>query len=221
MVPPGRTVRREEIGMRHGLRHWQASCVRLLAALALSTVALSGGAAAGPARDLGPRAPGAFDYYVLALSWEPGFCATTSGHTAECRAPKGFVLHGLWPQLEGGSYPSNCQGPPLSADQERQWGPLYADPSLIEHEWPKHGTCSGLAPQAYFQLSARDVAAVTIPEAYRANAILRKNDIPSVISAFLAANPGMTPAGIRVNSRNGIVTEADICLTKTGAFRAC
>jgi ribonuclease T2 len=173
------------------------------------------------ARDLGQRPPGAFDYYVLALSWEPGFCATTTGHNAECRAPKGFVLHGLWPQMEGGDYPSNCNGPALSADLRRQWGPIYADPSLIDHEWPKHGTCSGLPANAYFRLSSADVAAATIPAAYRVNAILRKNDIPAITKAFIAANPGMSPQGLRVNTRNGTVTEIDICMTKEGAFRAC
>lgn len=192
-----------------------------LTRLILSAGLAMGGVSAASARDLGPRAPGAFDYYVLALSWEPGFCATTTGHADECRAPKGFVLHGLWPQMEGGDYPSNCRGPSLSAQQRQQWGPIYADPSLINHEWPKHGTCSGLAPNAYFQLSSKDVAAVTIPAAYRANAILRKNDIPAITRAFLAANPGMTPAGIKVNSRNGTVTEVDICVTKAGAFKAC
>jgi ribonuclease T2 len=200
------------------LRSWVGLRIAGLVLPAALALAMPG---VGVAGDLGPRAPGAFDYYVLALSWEPGFCATTTGHSDECRTPKGFVLHGLWPQLEGGDYPSNCTGPALSADQRQQWGPIYADPSLIDHEWPKHGTCSGLAPQAYFQLSSADVAAVTIPAAYRANAILRKTDIEAVTQAFLAANPGMAPAGIRVGTRNGTVTEVDICLTKAGAFRPC
>ncbi len=193
---------------------------RALTGLVL-TAALATLPGVGAARDRGPQAPGAFDYYVLALSWEPGFCATTTGHTAECRKPGGFVLHGLWPQLEGGDYPSNCSGPALSLDQERQWGPMYADPSLIEHEWPKHGTCSGLTQQAYFQLSRADVAAVTIPAAYAAATVLRKSDSEAVTQKFVAANPGMAPEGIRVITRNGIVTEVDICLTKPGAFRAC
>ncbi|SHF36162.1 ribonuclease I [Modicisalibacter ilicicola DSM 19980] len=47
-----------------------------------------------------------FDHYVLALTWQPGFCETTSRPLAECRdaevqesAEQGFVLHGLWPSL--------------------------------------------------------------------------------------------------------------------------
>ena len=190
-----------------------------LAGLALVAALACPGAVT--ARDLGSRAPGAFDYYVLALSWEPGFCATARGHNAECRASKGFVLHGLWPQLEGGDYPSTCPGPALGADQARQWGAMYADPSLIAHEWPKHGTCSGLTPDAYFRLSSADVAAVAIPPAYRAATLLRKADAPAIASAFIAANPALSPDGLRVVTRNGIVTEVDICLTKGGAFRAC
>ena len=42
--------------------------------------------------------------YVLALSWQPGFCAGDAGSTrAECRTPHDdnrLVLHGLWPNAD-------------------------------------------------------------------------------------------------------------------------
>jgi ribonuclease I len=59
-----------------------------LTSLIFSAALAITGAGSVAARDLGPRAPGSFDYYVLALSWEPGFCATTTGHADECRAPR-------------------------------------------------------------------------------------------------------------------------------------
>src|SRR4051812_19830847 len=49
------------------------------------------------------QAAASFDYYVLSLSWAPGFCANPSNASAnpkEC-APGthlGFIVHGLWPE---------------------------------------------------------------------------------------------------------------------------
>ncbi|MBO0734811.1 MAG: hypothetical protein J2P49_10975, partial [Methylocapsa sp.] len=55
--------------------------------------------------------PGNFDFYVLALSWSPGFCETpaaakTQGQCA-AGANLGFVVHGLWPQYDHG-FPLEC-----------------------------------------------------------------------------------------------------------------
>src|SRR6185503_4893040 len=73
-------------------------------------------AAAAPSRaqgfrEFGGGAPGAFDFYVLALSWSPGFCALEGERKGRDRCEPGrnlgFVVHGLWPQYERG-YPSHC-----------------------------------------------------------------------------------------------------------------
>jgi len=56
-----------------------------------------------------PRGSG-FDFYVLALSWSPTFCAKNGlGNDQQCAAGRehGFVVHGLWPQNERG-YPQDC-----------------------------------------------------------------------------------------------------------------
>ena len=48
---------------------------------------------------------GNFDYYLLALSWAPNYCAGhPSDHSSECRigGHTAFVLHGLWPQANSG-----------------------------------------------------------------------------------------------------------------------
>lgn len=54
---------------------------------------------------------GAFDYYVLALSWENAFCeykASQNDVPGECHSVKAddfdannFILHGLWPNVRG------------------------------------------------------------------------------------------------------------------------
>src|SRR5262245_40576168 len=49
---------------------------------------------------------GVFDYYLLALSWSPTYCAGLDDgrYDPQChgreRRPYAFVLHGLWPQFE-------------------------------------------------------------------------------------------------------------------------
>jgi len=69
----------------------------------------------------GSRSDG-FDYYVLALSWSPSFCATHRD-PHQCSGDAGFVLHGLWPQYQGKGYPADCKTTPLTEPQRRR-GPL-------------------------------------------------------------------------------------------------
>src|SRR6478752_5799189 len=75
----------------------------LLALVASTQAYAQGEKRGGPAGD--------FDFYVLALSWSPGFCETAgSGRERDqCKdgAGLGFVVHGLWPQNERG-FPSEC-----------------------------------------------------------------------------------------------------------------
>ena len=44
--------------------------------------------------------PGRFDYYAVALSWSPSYCATRNDPDQCPPAAARFVLHGLWPQYE-------------------------------------------------------------------------------------------------------------------------
>ena len=64
-----------------------------------------------PAYADGERA-GAFDYYVMALSWSANWCAMEGDdrRDPQCDPGKGitWVVHGLWPQFETG-WPSYCR----------------------------------------------------------------------------------------------------------------
>jgi len=107
-------------------------------------------------------APGTFDYYVLSLSWSPEYCATSGGNAPngdlQCRGAKkyGFVLHGLWPQYAKGGWPTTCSTtravPPEVIDRVL---PIMPSRALPQHEWDKHGTCSGKDVGAYFDDAAR------------------------------------------------------------------
>ncbi|NBD34976.1 MAG: hypothetical protein GVY30_03130 [Chloroflexi bacterium] len=124
---------------------------------------------------------GDFDYYVLALSWQPAFCETKPGKE-ECVTQSvsrydahNFALHGLWPNLEDD--PNHTFGycdvstSVVRQDQASDWCALPAlslsdatasdltvfmpgtASCLQNHEWYKHGTCAGMSAEAYFALS--------------------------------------------------------------------
>jgi ribonuclease T2 len=103
-----------------------------------------------------PRAK--FDFYLLAVTLHPAFCADGHERKAECRSgtPVPLSIHGLWPErLAHGQYPRDCAGPrldlepPLESDLASLM-PGMAD-GLHEHEWRTHGTCSGLNDDEYFR----------------------------------------------------------------------
>src|ERR1700687_5788326 len=96
-----------------------------------------------------------FSYYLLSLSYAPDFCAHPTGDKdpRECGTGRhiGFVVHGLWPQVEGNRGPENC-GParPVSQDIVRATLDYIPTESLIQHEWGTHGTCTGMSAANYF-----------------------------------------------------------------------
>src|SRR5216683_3386357 len=167
-----------------------------LAAVALwLTVAVTGIAVA---QDRRQNQPGQFDFYVLSLSWSPSFCEAAGERGTppqqQCAArPYSFVVHGLWPQYEKG-FPEFCQQPAPRLDRNivSSMLDLMPAPRLIFNEWDKHGTCSGLAPRAYFETVRKVRAQVKIPDAYLDPRQLLTVTPDEVEEAFVAANPGLT-----------------------------
>jgi ribonuclease T2 len=111
--------------------------------------------------------------YVLAASWQSGFCETKPDKT-ECQnqTPERFdashfALHGLWPQPRNQSY---CKVDPADIDDDKagRWSDLPevtlqpatreeldkvmpgTQSQLERHEWIKHGTCYGVPMDEYF-----------------------------------------------------------------------
>lgn len=179
------------------------------------------------AQETKDSAPGRFDFYVLALSWSPSYCAKQTparrARNPQCDGrPFSFIVHGLWPQFERG-YPSYCQVPAPRLDRALVDKALDLMPSrsLIYHEWNRHGTCAGLSPQAYFATVGKARAAVTIPPAYR------DLDRPitvapaAVAEAFIKANPGLTRDDMAIGCDHKRLTEVRLCLSREFKFRAC
>ncbi|MES2125910.1 MAG: ribonuclease [Pseudomonadota bacterium] len=168
-------------------------------------------------------APGQFDYYALSLSWSPSFCATHDD-VKQCGAGRrlGFVLHGLWPQYERG-FPQSCSSERLPPRVKDRYAGMFPSPSLISHEWPKHGTCSGLEPDAYFALTEKLKDSVVIPSAYQAPASPVRADSDALARAFRAANPAMPANAVLPFCGSGgrFLAEVRVCFSKAGAAQSC
>lgn len=173
----------------------------------------------------GERA-GDFDYYVLALSWSPNWCATTGdARGADQCDPKhdyGWILHGLWPQNERG-FPSNCSSSARnpSRGDTNAMSDIMASGGLAWHQWKKHGRCSGLSSDAYFDLSREAYASVMRPSVFRKLTKAVKVPAKVVEEAFLEANPALSADMITITCKGRHIQEARVCLTKGLEPRIC
>ena len=196
-----------------------------LAAGALGMCLAAGPAAAQAERRGGP--PGDFDFYVLALSWSPGFCATEGDGKGrdQCRTGSGlgFVVHGLWPQFDRG-FPTECQPAnptPSRLSLEAARG-VFPDEGLARYEWRKHGTCSGRSPTDYFRdvRAARDKVQIP-PELSRPTAPVTTTAI-DLERSFVAANPGLRADMVSVACRGSMLQEVRVCMTRDlRSFASC
>ena len=179
-----------------------------------SLLALGGLAASGAAHGQ------PFDYYVLALTWTPSWCAAEGDPSeGQCdpRRNLGFTVHGLWPQYDEG-WPEDCESD--AADPSRRETAAMADVMgsgrLAWYQWKKHGRCAGLPAGEYF---------ATVRRLYNALSLPRPDDgratAAAVEAAFLDANPALAPDGVIVTCRGGRIEELRLCLTPDGAPRGC
>ncbi|WP_417671961.1 ribonuclease T2 family protein [Roseibium sp.] len=169
---------------------------------------------------------GDFDFYVLALSWSPTYCAR-KGRNADplqCRATKPFrfIVHGLWPQYERG-WPDFCRSRENRPERQTVTEMLDIMPSrsLIAHQWRKHGTCSGLDPQDYFDTTREAFEKIRIPAAFQNLDRTGRIAPDAVEKAFRLANPGLRDAAMAVTCSSGALQEVRICLDKDLNFRSC
>ncbi|MBF9032728.1 ribonuclease T [Rhodobacterales bacterium HKCCE2091] len=194
----------------------------LLTVLAAGLVA---GLAGGAARAEGERA-GDFDYYVLALSWTPTWCALEGDARAsdQCDPGQGFgfTLHGLWPQYEDG-WPSYCptaERPP-SRSMTAAEADIYGSSGLAWHQWRKHGVCTGLSAEDYYRLARLAYDSVERPALLRS--VIRDVRLPASVieEAVLEVNPDLGPDMVTVTCDHGRIAELRICLTRDLEPRDC
>jgi ribonuclease T2 len=180
----------------------------------------------------GADRPGQFDYYVLALSWSPSYCAglDRDRYDPQCHSRDGkrfaFVLHGLWPQFERG-WPQDCETPDrgfVPRPVATRMLDIMPTDKLVFHQYRKHGTCSGLGVDGYFALARRLYEKVRIPERFRNVTDQRLFVAPKDLMAeFMDANPGLEPDAMAVQcgGPGNRLREVRICFTRDGQFRTC
>lgn len=199
----------------------------MMARIAVGALAVAAAAAVAVAL-LRPGAgpSGDFDYYTLALSWSPTYCQTEGRDEGarQCEGrPRAFVLHGLWPQRERG-WPESCYS------GRRPWVPerviddmidIMPGKGLIIHQYAKHGTCSGLPPEDYFDAARRAFESIRVPETFR------RLDQPvnmtprDVERAFLEANPELRADMLSVTCGPQRLKEVRVCFSKALEPVAC
>jgi ribonuclease T2 len=167
----------------------------------------------GPAR----RTP--IGSYTLAASWSPDYCKT-SGDTPSMQCAKtngrfGFVLHGLWPESARGLSPQWCAAALLpSPELIRQHLCMTPSPSLLAHEWAKHGSCMAKTPGTYFRVSAILWRSVRWPDA---DHLSRKLDLTAGMlrDEFVLTNPGWPREAVGIGaSKKGWLREVLLCYRK-------
>lgn len=175
---------------------------------------------------------GQFDYYALVLSWSPTYCASRQGDgfDPQCDRSDGkryaFVLHGLWPQYAPKGWPQDCpigRRPFVPRPVINAMLDIMPSDKLVIHQFRKHGTCSGLEPAAFFDLSRRMFEAVRIPEAYKNPFETRFVSPDELIEEFQRVNDWLKPDMVAVScgGPGNRLREIRICLTKEGQPRSC
>lgn len=109
---------------------------------------------------------------LLVLTWAPSLCKVDSSNLG-CRnghvgkMGQTMMLHGLWPQpateqfcdvpktlAERARNPGSTDLPALNLppDLQTDLQAMLSDSAIMTpHEWYRHGTCSGVAPEVYFR----------------------------------------------------------------------
>jgi ribonuclease T2 len=168
-----------------------------------------------------------FDYYILALSWAPEFCADArqaAANPGECSSskPMNFVVHGLWPEVENGRSPESCgRAEQVSRGLVHDLLAYMPSQALINHEWATHGTCTGLSQKDYFTRLMLARSAVQPPVQITSIPQTERDETSRIEAEFYAANPSFPPSAFRVACRNDALTEVHVCLDKNLKGRAC
>ncbi len=153
---------------------------------------------------------GQFDFYVYALTWQPSYCKINS--LTSC--PNAFKAHGIWPYFKTPKnskiqnyHPAYCfaspgcstfEDCPLDSKTVRfvKENPRLkalrpdAPDTLLQHEWRKHGTCSGLSQIDYFNLLTRFESSLQYGTLL--NKLKEKNNQPITRKEVIASLPANT-----------------------------
>ena len=165
-----------------------------------------------------------FDFYVLSLSWSPQHCSTPSGERDNMQCAPGrlydFVLHGMWPQYEKG-WPQDCGTQRVDRATVDSMLDIMPSTKLVQHEWSKHGTCSGLEAKEYFAEARHAFQSIQIPDKYKRPKLQVLAKPTEMRREFAAANPKFTEDSFAVVCSGRFLQEVRACLTPDFDPRPC
>ncbi len=153
-----------------------------------------------------------------------GYGRRDSNEQCSGTRPYAFVLHGLWPQYERKGWPEMCQ------TGSRPWVPvetiertLDIMPSrhLVIQEYKRHGVCTGLDPQQYFEAARKAYGGIRVPDQFQDLQQPLKVTPEDVQKAFLSANQQLSADGVQIACSRDLLREVRICLTKDLTPRPC
>lgn len=164
-----------------------------------------------------------FDYYILSLTWNPSFCLQENKNTfSQCSQNLGFVIHGLWPQYNKG-YPSYCN--PRSVKPKRKYlieQNIFHDRSLALYQWQKHGSCTGLSVEDYFNDTATAYHKIRIPSFLNQKHPKPLSTVKEIKDNFIQVNPKLSQSMITIQCNGQFLQEIRICMDKNlQSFRPC
>lgn len=173
----------------------------------------------------GQQGSASFNYYLLSLSWAPNYCAShPTDSSSECQAGNhtAFVLHGLWPSSNDDPMkPLNCKpARPVAGGIVQHMLEYFPDKGLIQHEWAKHGTCSGLSSAQYFDKVEQAFKAVQVPDRYKNLDHSQQISVKDLENDFAQANSAPAKA-FRLSCHAGQLVALEACLDKDLHYQAC
>jgi ribonuclease T2 len=169
------------------------------------------------------------DRFVLALSWSPSFCASSDAALQPLQSGAGrrlaVVVHGLWPQYRAGQRQFCRTAEWIPEDRIAEMLPIMPSKRLIIHQWRKHGTCTALSMEDYFDFTRTLFGKVKIPARY----LLPRDPVTAtpreIIDDFIKTNRGLAPEMIEVlctsKRKPARLTELRICFSAAGRFAQC
>jgi len=97
---------------------------------------------------------------------------------------------------------------------------LMPSRSLIQHEWQKHGTCTGLSAQDYFAQAEQAYTHVQVPQQYRTLNQQQHLNVPDLEKAFAETNHAPVEA-FRISCYGGDLVSLEVCVDKNLQYRSC
>jgi ribonuclease T2 len=173
----------------------------------------------------------AFDYFMFVQRWPGGVCATSRCNSGAKRFNY-WVIHGLWPQNNDGTWPSNC-GAKFNAKNitdlipqlESVWPDLERndEKGFWAHEFDKHGSCSTSTyiqnEHDYFSTSIKLQSQISLANMLNQGGVTPGGSYSS--SQIFQAVQSVTGASPQLHCIGKKLVELRVCVDKNLRYTNC